>query len=238
MVLAIVSVCATTNAAETPAAEYVPESGSAETATKKKMPVIPYDESLPDVLIIGDSISIGYTPYVAEGLRGVANVTRVKGNCQGTQFGVENIDKWLVHKKPWAVIHFNWGLHDLKRWANGKNSDNPNDPRQTEIDVYEKNLGLLVSKLVVTKAKLIFATTTPYPSGVKPWRDPEDAARYNQVALAIMQKNNIRVDDLFTAIQPRLTEFQLPVNVHFTPGGSAFLGDAVVSSIKAALAEK
>jgi acyl-CoA thioesterase-1 len=119
-VLAAVSFFANTNAAEKPAAGYVPESGSAETGAKKKMPVIPYDESLPDVLLIGDSISIGYTPYVAEGLRGVANVTRVKGNCQGTQFGVENIDKWLVHKKPWTVIHFNWGCTTSSAGRTGK----------------------------------------------------------------------------------------------------------------------
>jgi acyl-CoA thioesterase-1 len=224
-------------AAEKRADGYVPEAGSAEIGAKK-MPAVPYDESLPDVLIIGDSISIGYTPYVIQNLRGVANVIRVKGNCQGTRFGVENIDKWLEHKKPWTVIHFNWGLHDLKRWENGKNSDNPKAPRQAEIDVYEKNMELLVSKLVATKAKLIFATSTPYPSGVSPWRDPEDAARYNQVALAIMQKNNIRIDDLYTAIQPRMAELQKPANVHFVTEGSVFFGDVVAKSIRSALEEK
>jgi acyl-CoA thioesterase-1 len=221
-------------AAEKP---YVPEAGSDEIGAKKTA-AVPYDKSLPDVLIIGDSISIGYTPYVIEGLRGVANVIRIKGNGQGTRFGVENIDKWILHEKPWAVIHFNWGLHDLKRWANGRNSSNPNDPRQAEINVYEKNMELLVSKLAGTKAKLIFATTTPYPSGVVPWRDPEDAARYNDVALRIMQKNGIQTDDLYTAIQPKLAEFQKPKNVHFEPGGSKFLADAVVKSIKAALEGK
>jgi len=225
------------DAAKKTSAGYTPEAGSAE-IDAKKLPPVPYDESLPDVLIIGDSISIGYTPYVIQNLRGVANVIRVKGNCQGTQFGVENIDKWLTHKKPWTVIHFNWGLHDLKRWENGKNSDDPKAPRQAEIDAYEKNMELLASKLVATKAKLIFATTTPYPSGVRPWRDPEDAARYNQVALAIMQKNSILVDDLYAAIQPKLAKLQQPENVHFTPEGSAFFGDVVAKSIKAALEGK
>jgi acyl-CoA thioesterase-1 len=236
-VLAVGPFLGSADAAKNRAADYIPEAGSAETGPKNKMPVISYDESLPDVLIIGDSISIGYTPHVMEGLRGVANVIRVKGNCQGTRFGVEKIDKWLAHGKPWAVIHFNWGLHDLKRWADGKNSDDPNDPRQTEIDVYEKNLELLVGKLLATKAKLIFATTTPYPSGVTPWRDPEDAARYNRVALSIMEKNGVRVNDLYAAILPKLAELQQPANVHFTPEGSAFLGDAVVKAIRSALAE-
>jgi lysophospholipase L1-like esterase len=223
-----------TRAAEKP---YVPEAGSAEIGGKKAVQV-PYDESLPDVLIIGDSISIGYTPAVRLNLRGAANVIHSQGNSQGTQWGVENIDKWLEHKKPWAVIHFNWGLHDLKRWKNGRNSDDPKAPRQSEIDVYGKNMELLVSKLVATKAKLIFATTTPYPSGVSPWRDPEDAARYNAVARRIMKKNNIPVNDLYTVIQPKLAELQKPANVHFKAAGSKVLADAVAQSIRTALEAK
>jgi len=236
-VFSVTLIFSSADAAKKKSAGYTPEAGSAENAAKKN-PAIPYDESLPDVLIIGDSISIGYTPNVKMNLRGAANVFHSQGNSQGTQWGVENVDKWLEHKKPWAVIHFNWGLHDLKRWENGKNSDNPKAPRQSEIDVYAKNMELLVSKLVATKAKLIFATTTPYPSGVSPWRDPEDATRYNQVALAIMQKNSIPVDDLYTAIQPKLAELQQPENVHFAPEGYAFLGNAVAKSIKAALEGK
>ena len=76
-------------------------------------------KTLPNVLIIGDSISIGYTKFVQEMMAGKANVHRplnAKGgflNCQGTTFGVEKIDEWLGDTK-WDVIHFNFGLHDLK----------------------------------------------------------------------------------------------------------------------------
>ena len=53
-------------------------------------------------------------------------------NCAGTNNGVKNIDRWLkLENGRWDVIHFNFGLHDLKRVdANGKNSNKPTDPHQ------------------------------------------------------------------------------------------------------------
>ena len=68
---------------------------------------------LPRVLLIGDSISIGYTVPVRELLEGVTNVHRPQTNCGPTTKGVDEIDAWLGDGK-WDVIHFNFGLHDLK----------------------------------------------------------------------------------------------------------------------------
>jgi acyl-CoA thioesterase-1 len=70
-------------------------------------------EGLPRVLLIGDSISIGYTLPVRELMQGVANVHRPLTNCGPTTEGLQHIDQWLG-KEKWDVIHFNWGLHDLK----------------------------------------------------------------------------------------------------------------------------
>ena len=63
---------------------------------------------LPRVLIIGDSISIGYQPALREALAGKANVHRPGTNCGPTSRGVEQIEEWLGDGK-WDVIHFNWG---------------------------------------------------------------------------------------------------------------------------------
>ncbi|MCK5174613.1 MAG: hypothetical protein KAR47_14565, partial [Planctomycetes bacterium] len=71
------------------------------------------DPALPRALIIGDSISIGYTSGVRGLLGGKVNVHRVPENCAHTTKGLEALDEWLGEKK-WDVIHFNWGLHDLK----------------------------------------------------------------------------------------------------------------------------
>lgn len=68
---------------------------------------------LPRVLLIGDSISIGYTLAVRELLADKANVHRPPTNCGPTIQGVKQIDAWLGDGR-WDVIHFNFGLHDLK----------------------------------------------------------------------------------------------------------------------------
>src|SRR5437763_13743340 len=70
---------------------------------------------LPRVLIIGDSISIGYQVPLREALKGKANVHRPATNCGPTTRGVEQIEQWLGDEK-WDVIHFNFGLHDVRHF--------------------------------------------------------------------------------------------------------------------------
>lgn len=194
---------------------------------------------LPNVLIIGDSISIGYTPVVKELLQYKANVYRpVKEdgnaeNCQGTTYGVQNIERWLG-KTKWDLIHFNFGLHDIKHVdpETGKNSNNPNHPQQAGLKQYKKNLSTIVKKLKTTGATLIFATTTPYPDKVTgPLRKPGMPRKYNQTARKIMNKNNIGINDLYAFVKPRMDEIQRPNNVHFTKKGSYELAVKVAERI-------
>ncbi|HUQ95669.1 MAG TPA: SGNH/GDSL hydrolase family protein [Bryobacteraceae bacterium] len=185
---------------------------------------------LPRVLLIGDSISIGYTLPVREVLRGKANVHRIPANGATTRFTLESIEPWLGSSK-WDVIHVNWGLHDLKIMEGGKH--------QVPIEEYASNLQKLVDRLKQTGAKVIFATTTPVPQGkLNPLRHPADVPLYNAAALRVMKRNRIAVDDLYAAVLPKLKDVQLPENVHFTPEGSRFLAAHVVSAINPALSKK
>src|SRR5215467_1823332 len=128
---------------------------------------------LPRVLLIGDSISIGYTAQVRRILAGKANIHRIPENGADTVNGLKNIDSWLGDSH-WDVIHFNWGLHDLKV--------TPEGGRQVPIEAYEKNLAALVERLKRTGAQLIWATTTPVPEGKQsPVRESADVPRYNAV---------------------------------------------------------
>jgi hypothetical protein len=67
--------------------------------------------TLPRVLLIGDSVSRGYTQAVRTALAGKANVHRAPANCGPTASGIKNIEVWLGDGK-WDVIHFNFGIHD------------------------------------------------------------------------------------------------------------------------------
>jgi len=185
---------------------------------------------LPRVLLIGDSISMGYTVPTRKLLAGVANVHRAPENCGPTSRGVERIDAWLGDGK-WDLIHFNFGLHDLKIMEDGKH--------QVPIEQYEANLRQLVERLKQTGARLIWASTTPVPDAeVNPPRSDDDVAAYNAVAKRIMQENGIETDDLYSFALPRLAEIQQPANVHFTPDGSRVLAEKVAECITEALAGK
>jgi arylsulfatase A-like enzyme len=200
---------------------------------------IKHDAHLPKVLIIGDSISLGYTPFVQKMLKGKAHVVHTPSNNAGTTLGRQRLSEWLSDV-DWDLIHFNWGLHDLKhvQAGTGKNSNDPDDPQQADVTQYRKNMGTLVRQLKQIGADLIYATTTPYPAGVKPCRVPEDAQRYNQAALHIMKRNDIAINDLYSHVLPKLTELQQPVNVHFGKAGSEYLAKQVAASIKAKLGIK
>jgi hypothetical protein len=185
---------------------------------------------LPRVLLIGDSISIGYTLDTRELLLQKANIHRIPENGGPTIRGLEKIDQWLGDGK-WDVIHFNWGLHDLKYMDTGK--------KQVSLNDYETNLTKLVERLKKTGANLIWASTTPVPEGdVKPKRIPDEVKDYNNVAAKIMMKNKVQINDLYKFALPRLKSIQRPVNVHFTEEGSKALAKEVAKAILEVIEKK
>ncbi len=185
---------------------------------------------LPRVLLIGDSISMGYTTPVRKELAGKANVHRIPTNGGPTKNGVANLTKWLGEGK-WDVIHFNWGIHDLKIMPDGK--------RQVEPADYEANLRKLVAQMKATGAKLIWATTTPIPEGdLVPARKFGQVAEYNAIALRVMTENGVAIDDLNAHITPEITRLQTPHDVHFGAQGYTFLGKQVAASLTAQLPTK
>lgn len=176
------------------------------------------DPKLPRVLLIGDSVSRGYTQSVRKELAGKANVHRAPENCGPTANGVKKIDIWLADGK-WDVIHFNFGIHD----------------RATPIADYQQRLTQLVERMQKTGAKLIWATTTPIPDDAAKKQSAASIVERNNAAAEIMKSHQVATDDLFTAITPRLAELQNPNDVHFKPEGYDFLGKTVATSIATAL---
>jgi len=190
--------------------------------------------NLPRVLIIGDSISIGYTPYVQQMLKGRAVVTHNSGNAGPTIRGTANIEHWLGATK-WNVIHFNWGLWDMYGWEYAKEDRSPS--------MYEKRLEGLVVRLEKTGAKLIWGTTTPvcpepevgmlerFKSEIK--IAPATEQLYLDAALRVMIKHKIQVNDLHALMSLELGKYALaPNNVHYTKEGYEKLGRRVADTIE------
>lgn len=193
--------------------------------------------NLPRVLLIGDSISMGYTLPVRELLRGKANVLRVQENAGETAHGIKKLDLWLGAKK-WDVIHFNFGLHDLKYLDAAGKYVTPDQGKQVALlPKYESNLRQLVARLKKTGAVLIWASTTPVPEG-SAGRVKEDELQYNEVALRVMNENGVQVDDLHAVATSGPAGLQLPKNVHFTKEGYQALARSVAAGIEAALPKR
>jgi len=212
-------------------------------ATPKKGPFKQIEDvkGLPRVLLIGDSISIGYTLPVRNLLYGKANVHRPPVNCAATIHGLKSLNNWLSiggKDKKWDIIHFNWGLHDLKYMGpNGENLADPENPanaQQVPLDQYTQNLTKLVKRLKKTGAKLIWRNTTPVPEGAK-GRVAGDANKYNVAAARVMSLHGIPTDDLYSFGKEHWEQIGRKANVHFTPAGSKALAKQVAESIFALL---
>ena len=149
----------------------------------------------PRVLLVGDSISMGYTLPVRELLKDTANVHRALGNSGDTTRGLQQLDTWLG-TGTWAVIHFNFGLHDLK-WldAQGKYVAPEQGKQVTPLPAYEANLRQLVTRLKATGARLVWCATTPVPDG-SAGRVKDAELDYNRAAAKIMKETGVAIDDL------------------------------------------
>ncbi len=196
-------------------------------------PVIPPNPNhLPQVLLIGDSISSGYHPLVAKALEGKAIVAKSSDNGESTAVGVKKIDGWLGDTK-WDVIHFNWGVWDMYGWQYASDDRSP--------AAYAQRLETLILRMKKTGAKLIWATTTPVPpkpegTMLKRWKtevviSPDLERQYQDAALQVMKKHEVQVDDLYALLKPHQSEFQKDDNVHFSQAASGLMAKQVADCI-------
>ena len=174
---------------------------------------------LPRVLLLGDSISRGYTLNVRAALAGKANIHRAPENCGPAANALKKLPLWLGDGK-WDLIHFNFGIHD----------------RETPIADYEQRLETIVARLQATGARLICASSTPLPEE-SPYGPNAAIIQRNEAAARVMARLGIPVDDLYQLILPRLADLQNTNDVHFKNEGYAVLGKQVASSITASLSK-
>ena len=189
------------------------------------------EKTLPTVVLIGDSIRMGYAPIVADMLKGKAHVVAAKENGGDSSRVLANLDQWAIAEQP-AVVHFNCGLHDLKM---SRKTHKP----QVSLEDYEKNLREIVDRLrKETKARIIFATTTPIRDQLHAKRRGDfdrhesDVERYNEVALKVMKEKGVEIDDLHAVVtEAGIDKVQRTDGTHYLPAGYQALAKAVVKSV-------
>ena len=203
-------------------------------------------DSNPKVLIIGDSISGGYSKPLIKLLDGKAELTKLgavagyriqketfwhsRGAAKYLDFGsakacIVDFERFEKHLEttPYDVIHFNFGLNDIFRGRNGA-WHNP-------VDQYAKDLAKIVTLLKKTGAKVIWANTTPIPANA-PHNPEGDEIIYNAAAEKVMKKHGIPINDLHSVVTnwDGYAQWKKGNDVHF-PG-------AVYSKLAAQISEK
>jgi hypothetical protein len=162
----------------------------------KMGPGEPPSKTLPNVLVIGDSVSIGYVGGVAKILK--ASKTALvqhgpwdvsDGGAGDTAMGITCLDRWLVTQAQlpvkWDLITFNFGLHDL---SNSTHCE----------ELYRAQLKNITSRLVASGSKLLWVATTPFmPLRRKGNTVVEDM---NAIAAEVIKPHNIPIVDLYTVV--------------------------------------
>ena len=162
----------------------------------------------------------------------LASQARSPTNGGPTTKGITEIEKWLGDRKG-DLIHFNWGLHDLKYM--GKDGTNlvPKEKGgvvQVNLSEYEKNLDILVARMKKSAKRLVWRNTTPIPLGSKT-RYVGDAEKYNLAASRVMKKHKIATLDLFSPSKKNMKNLMREANVHYFPHGSQALAAIVAQDI-------
>jgi lysophospholipase L1-like esterase len=170
-------------------------------------------------------------------LKNKANVHFPHENCHSSKDILANIEAYLGNK-PWDVIHFNCGIHDVTRLNEAGKSIRGGEQGKVRVseEEYRNNLEKIIARLKQTDAELIWCTSTPVDD-IFAHRKPHDIERYNAVAKEVMQKHGIPVTDLHKQVsrdgKPKWTD-----GAHFTIEGSTENAAIVAPAIEAALSKR
>jgi hypothetical protein len=161
---------------------------------------------LPNVLLVGDSITRGYYPDVVKQLTGTANVYLFATSASSGDPRLEPQihDYFRMIGVTFAVVHFNNGMHG---WG------------YTEAEYANGLPGMIkVIRIGVPRAKLIWATTTPVLHDSDESTNPRINVR-NASSLSLMQRNAIVIDDQHALMLKHQNLHD--GDVHFTKEGYA-----------------
>ena len=150
------------------------------------------------LVLIGDSIRIGYGAYVREKLAGLAEVLYPEENGRFAQYVYRYLHEWQ-REGNWGndadAVHWNAGLWDVIHLGDERPVTSP--------EQYAATLGQTARRirLLFPRAVSVFALSTPVvEAGYGPdfWRSNAEIERYNDIARDVLTKEGVLIDDLVT----------------------------------------
>jgi lysophospholipase L1-like esterase len=177
---------------------------------------------LPNVLLLGDSISRNYYPQVTKDLAGVANVYLMASSISvGDPRLPQQVAEFAAMQNvSFRVVHFNNGMHG---WAYTEAQ------YAAAFPLFMRAVRSLVSK----NGALIWANTTPVRPDVNTGATNPRIDRRNAIALALVKSAGIPLDDQHALMAQHGDLYE--DSVHFNPAGALIQGDQAASTIRSAL---
>lgn len=175
------------------------------------------------VLLLGDSIRMGYEPIVREALKGKAEVSGPMENGRWAGYTLNSLRFWTrMLPEQVDVIHWNNGLWDL---GDDYDLGRPFSLPEEYVSALERMV--IVLQKTYPGAQIIMATTTPTARG-----ELEGIMHYNQLLKDVAAKNNLPVDDLFPTVLEKRDTLISPDGVHLTQEGWNIVGAQVAAFIE------
>lgn len=181
------------------------------------------------VILIGDSIRMGYDKYIKEALDGTAEVYYPSENCRFATYILRFVHEWKK-KGEWPedadLVHWNAGLWDLPEILG--------DEPVTPIEAYAHTIVRIDKRLrlLFPKAKIVFATSTAVQEekylGVFKRRNCV-IEQYNEAAIRALAGTDTVIDDLYAVTAACSDECHSDMTHYSTPAGIELVGGKVLS---------
>jgi lysophospholipase L1-like esterase len=178
------------------------------------------------VMLLGDSICIGYRPCVREALAGFAEVSFPEENGRWAAFTYNSLRFWLTQLPAPDVIHFNNGIWDIVRLYGEHESF-------TAVGDYHRDILRTYRELKKLCVPIIFATTTPSREDTRIW--DSDVRQYNAAAAEALRHEGCIINDLHALVTPHVDEWVSADGIHLTDEGYRACAEAVARSVTQAI---
>ena len=183
------------------------------------------------ILLIGDSIRMGYDKYVKEALKNVAEVYYTKENNCFAEYTLRYAHEWksqLGCGDDVDLVHWNAGLWDCLELFE-------DEPLST-VDYYKNAIGRIDKRLrmLFPKAKMVFATSTSVNEEImdKNFRRHNSVIeRYNEAAKEVLSGTDTQINDLYTLTTAFPKEYRSDFVHFYTDKGTEIIGGRVLAVI-------
>ncbi|WMJ23625.1 SGNH/GDSL hydrolase family protein [Paludicola sp. MB14-C6] len=175
------------------------------------------------VLLLGDSIRMGYAPYVKELLKNQCEVYYdEQDNGRYAAYTLWQANQLFIKYGKFDVVHWNNGYWDM-------NIEPPMDEPIHPVDEYVHFLKRIIKQIRNNGAEIIFATTLPLigigmtydvtGTGTQIAYDNNSVLTYNKAATELMNQENITINDLYSLMLKDENCYKCEDKLHLTTEG-------------------